>query len=92
MSLGSKELPLGSLRFLSIADPRHFSIPDPRLYQEIREKGLNSISHESDDDLLEVETIPEEPPATDSSTIVVKNYRPAHMTWSQLPEVGMGDR
>ncbi|XP_033012312.1 rho guanine nucleotide exchange factor 16 [Lacerta agilis] len=60
---------------------------DPRLYQEIREKGLNSISHESDDDLLEVETIPEEPPATDSSTIVVKNYRPVHITWSQLPEV-----
>nr|XP_056721218.1 rho guanine nucleotide exchange factor 16 [Euleptes europaea] len=59
---------------------------DPRLYQEIRERGLNSSSHESDDDLLEVETIPEEPPAADS-VIVVKNYRPAHVTWSQLPEV-----
>lgn len=59
---------------------------DPRLYQEIREKGLNSISHESDDDLLDIETIPEEPPVPDT-TIVVKNYRPAHVTWSQLPEV-----
>uniref|UniRef100_A0A8D2J891 Rho guanine nucleotide exchange factor 16 n=1 Tax=Varanus komodoensis TaxID=61221 RepID=A0A8D2J891_VARKO len=57
---------------------------DPRLYQEIREKGLNSISHESDDDLLDVETIPEEP---SESAITVKSYRPAHVTWSQLPEV-----
>ncbi|XP_039223498.1 rho guanine nucleotide exchange factor 16 isoform X2 [Crotalus tigris] len=56
---------------------------DPRLYQEIREKGLNSINHESDDDLLDLDAIPEEhPPA-----IVVKNYRPAHATWSQQPEV-----
>ncbi|XP_048374589.1 rho guanine nucleotide exchange factor 16 [Sphaerodactylus townsendi] len=62
---------------------------DPRLYQEIRERGLNSISHESDDDLLEVETIPEEPPAADS-VIVVRNYRPANVTWSQLPEVQEG--
>ncbi|XP_054857672.1 rho guanine nucleotide exchange factor 16 [Eublepharis macularius] len=68
--------------------PRHGGSfkDDPRLYQEIRERGLNTISHESDDDLLEVESIPEEPPATDS-IIVVKNYRPAHVTWSQLPEV-----
>ncbi|KAL8198501.1 UNVERIFIED_CONTAM: Rho guanine nucleotide exchange factor 16, partial [Gekko kuhli] len=58
----------------------------PRLYQEIRERGLNSISHESDDDLLEVDTIPEEPPAADA-VIMVKNYRPARVTWSQLPEV-----
>ncbi|XP_015266583.1 PREDICTED: rho guanine nucleotide exchange factor 16, partial [Gekko japonicus] len=59
---------------------------DPRLYQEIRERGLNSTCHESDDDLLEVDTIPEESPAADS-VIMVKNYRPAHLTWSQLPEV-----
>ncbi|XP_072833778.2 rho guanine nucleotide exchange factor 16 [Pogona vitticeps] len=59
---------------------------DPRLYQEIHEKGLNAISHESDDDLLDMDTIPEEPPNSDS-VIVVKNYRPAHLTWSQLPEV-----
>ncbi|XP_042650701.1 rho guanine nucleotide exchange factor 16 isoform X1 [Tyto alba] len=51
----------------------------PRLYQEIRERGLNSVSHESDEDLLE-ESIPEEP------TIVVQSYRPAQVTWSQLPE------
>ncbi|XP_013928579.1 PREDICTED: rho guanine nucleotide exchange factor 16-like [Thamnophis sirtalis] len=56
---------------------------DPRLYQEIREKGLNSINHESDDDLLDLDAIPEhQPPA-----IVVKNYRPAQVTWSQQPEV-----
>ncbi|KFO76659.1 Rho guanine nucleotide exchange factor 16, partial [Cuculus canorus] len=57
----------------------------PRLYQEIRERGLNSISHESDEDLLE-ESIPEEPSSLDS-TIVVQSYRPAQVTWSQLPEV-----
>ncbi|KAM9116234.1 rho guanine nucleotide exchange factor 16 [Pangshura tecta] len=57
---------------------------EPRLYQEIRERGLNSINHESDDDLLE-DSIPEEHPAL--NTIVVKSYRPAQVTWSQLPEV-----
>ncbi|XP_070615200.1 rho guanine nucleotide exchange factor 16 isoform X2 [Erythrolamprus reginae] len=56
---------------------------DPRLYQEIREKGLNTSSHESDDDLLDLDAIPEEQPPT----IVVKTYRPAHVTWSQQPEV-----
>ncbi|XP_070812103.1 rho guanine nucleotide exchange factor 16 [Pituophis catenifer annectens] len=56
---------------------------DPRLYQEIREKGLNSINHESDDDLLDLDAIPEERP----TAIVVKSYRPAHATWSQQPEV-----
>ncbi|XP_026547125.1 rho guanine nucleotide exchange factor 16 [Notechis scutatus] len=56
---------------------------DPRLYQEIREKGLNSINHESDDDLLDLDAIPEEQPPS----IVVKSYRPAHATWSQQPEV-----
>ncbi|XP_075762648.1 rho guanine nucleotide exchange factor 16 [Pelodiscus sinensis] len=58
---------------------------EPRLYQEIRERGLNSINHESDDDLLEEESIPEEHPAP--NCIVVKSYRPAQVTWSQLPEV-----
>ncbi|XP_009640521.1 rho guanine nucleotide exchange factor 16 [Egretta garzetta] len=57
----------------------------PRLYQEIRERGLNSISHESDEDLLE-ESIPEEPSPPDA-VIVVRSYRPAQVTWSQLPEV-----
>ncbi|XP_064326584.1 rho guanine nucleotide exchange factor 16 isoform X2 [Phalacrocorax carbo] len=57
----------------------------PRLYQEIRERGLNSIGHESDDDLLE-ESIPEEPSPLDAA-IVVQSYRPAQVTWSQQPEV-----
>ncbi|KAM6046617.1 rho guanine nucleotide exchange factor 16 isoform 3-T6 [Chlamydotis macqueenii] len=58
---------------------------EPQLYQEIRERGLNSISHESDEDLLE-ESIPEEPSPPDAA-IVVRSYRPAQVTWSQLPEV-----
>ncbi|XP_005528410.1 PREDICTED: rho guanine nucleotide exchange factor 16 [Pseudopodoces humilis] len=57
----------------------------PRLYQEIRERGLNSVSHESDEDLLE-ESLPEEPSSL-GSTIMVQSYRPAQLTWSQLPEV-----
>ncbi|XP_035200609.1 rho guanine nucleotide exchange factor 16 isoform X2 [Oxyura jamaicensis] len=57
----------------------------PRLYQEIRERGLNSVSHESDEDLLE-EPIPEESSPPDIA-IVVQSYRPAQVTWSQLPEV-----
>ncbi|KAG6930732.1 Rho guanine nucleotide exchange factor 16 [Chelydra serpentina] len=58
---------------------------EPRLYQEIRERGLNSINHESDDDLLEEDSIPDEHPSV--NTIVVKSYRPTQVTWSQLPEV-----
>ncbi|XP_074748715.1 rho guanine nucleotide exchange factor 16 isoform X2 [Strix uralensis] len=57
----------------------------PRLYQEIRERGLNSVSHESDEDLLE-ESVPEEP-SPPGAAIVVQSYRPAQVTWSQLPEV-----
>ncbi|XP_077747635.1 rho guanine nucleotide exchange factor 16 isoform X1 [Canis aureus] len=58
---------------------------DPGFYQEIRERGLNT-SHESDDDMLD------EPPSPDGTgradaPIVVKSYRPAQITWSQLPEV-----
>uniref|UniRef100_A0A452HR24 Uncharacterized protein n=1 Tax=Gopherus agassizii TaxID=38772 RepID=A0A452HR24_9SAUR len=65
--------------------PGRNKVGPPRLYQEIRERGLNSINHESDDDLLEEDSIPEEHPAL--NTIVVKSYRPAQVTWSQLPEV-----
>ncbi|XP_037684636.1 rho guanine nucleotide exchange factor 16 [Choloepus didactylus] len=54
---------------------------DPQLYQEIRERGLNT-SHESDDEVLED---PRGPRPADA--IVVKSYRPAQVTWSQLPEV-----
>ncbi|XP_074414653.1 rho guanine nucleotide exchange factor 16 [Zonotrichia albicollis] len=57
----------------------------PQLYQEIRERGLNSVSHESDEDLLE-EALPEEPSPL-GAAIVVQSYRPAQVTWSQLPEV-----
>ncbi|KAM9242924.1 rho guanine nucleotide exchange factor 16 isoform 1-T2 [Dugong dugon] len=57
---------------------------DPQLYQEIRERGLNT-SHESDDDMLEDNTSLNGPRKVD--TIVVKSYRPAQVTWSQLPEV-----
>ncbi|XP_058530434.1 rho guanine nucleotide exchange factor 16 isoform X2 [Ochotona princeps] len=57
---------------------------DPRFYQEIRERGLNT-SQESDEDMLEVPPSPEE--ARRGDNIVVKSYRPAQLTWSQLPEV-----
>lgn len=62
--------------------------PDPRFYQEIRERGLNT-SQESDDDLLDE---PYSPQGTQkvAAPIVVKNYRPPQVTWSQLPEVGLG--
>ncbi|EPY76883.1 rho guanine nucleotide exchange factor 16 [Camelus ferus] len=59
--------------------------PDPRFYQEIRERGLNT-SHESDDDLLDESSGPEGPRKVDAP-IVVKSYRPPQITWSQLPEV-----
>ncbi|XP_027254285.1 rho guanine nucleotide exchange factor 16 isoform X4 [Cricetulus griseus] len=58
---------------------------DPQLYQEIRERGLNT-SHESDDDILDEPSSPEATQRADT-TIVVKSYRPAQLTWSQLPEV-----
>lgn len=59
--------------------------PEPQLYQEIRERGLNT-SHESDDDILDEPASPEGSQRADT-TIVVKSYRPAQLTWSQLPEV-----
>lgn len=58
---------------------------DPRLYQEFTERGLISNSQESDDDLLEDNTTQAEPRPDDG--IVVKNYRPAQLIWSQLPQV-----
>nr|XP_033778162.1 rho guanine nucleotide exchange factor 16 [Geotrypetes seraphini]XP_033778163.1 rho guanine nucleotide exchange factor 16 [Geotrypetes seraphini]XP_033778164.1 rho guanine nucleotide exchange factor 16 [Geotrypetes seraphini] len=57
---------------------------DPRLYQEFHERGLGSNHQESDDDLLD-DNAPG-PPGPDQS-IVVKNYRPAQLIWSQLPQV-----
>ncbi|XP_075046259.1 rho guanine nucleotide exchange factor 16 [Mixophyes fleayi] len=58
---------------------------DPRLYQEFRERGLNSNNQESDDDLLDDNSLQAEPQANDN--IVVRNYRPAQLIWGQLPEV-----
>lgn len=66
----------------------HALPPDPGFYQEIRERGLNT-SHESDDDLLDEPPSPEGTGKVDAP-IVVKSYRPAQITWSQLPEVGPG--
>ncbi|XP_051894990.1 rho guanine nucleotide exchange factor 16 [Pristis pectinata] len=57
---------------------------DPRLYQEVRERGL-AIVPESDDDLLDdTEHLESTEP---NENIVVQNYRPPQMTWSQLPQV-----
>uniref|UniRef100_A0A4W3GTF1 Rho guanine nucleotide exchange factor (GEF) 16 n=1 Tax=Callorhinchus milii TaxID=7868 RepID=A0A4W3GTF1_CALMI len=58
--------------------------PDPRLYQQIWERGLEIIG-ESDDDLLD-DPVPPGPTQPDQR-IVVQNYRPVQMTWSQLPQV-----
>lgn len=53
---------------------------DPRLYQEIKERGLQSNSLGPDDE--EFSQMPDE-----DQGIVVKNYKAAYMTWSQLPQV-----
>ncbi|XP_048877669.1 rho guanine nucleotide exchange factor 16-like [Brienomyrus brachyistius] len=57
---------------------------EPRLYQEIRERGLTSNNQSADDELLD--DAQAEPPEPDRS-IVVQSYRPAHITWGQLPQV-----
>ncbi|KAM7404483.1 hypothetical protein PAMP_011827 [Pampus punctatissimus] len=59
-----------------------FKDATPRLYQEIRERGLQSTNH---DELLD-DFVVVEPPVEDQG-IVVKSYRPAQLTWSQLPQV-----
>lgn len=71
---------------MAAADDTNFpflaSPATPRLYQEIREQGLNStIRDELLDDFVVVE-----PPVEDQA-IVVKSYRPVQLTWSQLPQV-----
>ncbi|MBN3323301.1 ARHGG factor, partial [Atractosteus spatula] len=58
---------------------------EPRLYQEIRERGLHSTNQNTDDELLD-DFVQLEHPEPDQG-IVVKSYRPAHVTWSQLPQV-----
>ncbi|KAM7412217.1 hypothetical protein PAMA_021931 [Pampus argenteus] len=59
-----------------------FKDATPRLYQEIRERGLQSTNQ---DELLD-DFVVVEPPVEDQG-IVVKSYRPAQLTWSQLPQV-----
>uniref|UniRef100_A0A9J8CEQ4 Rho guanine nucleotide exchange factor (GEF) 16 n=1 Tax=Cyprinus carpio carpio TaxID=630221 RepID=A0A9J8CEQ4_CYPCA len=54
---------------------------EPRFYQEIKERGLNASSLSTEDD----EFSPTEPP--EDQGIVVKNFRAAYMTWSQLQQV-----
>uniref|UniRef100_A0A8C7GQF7 Rho guanine nucleotide exchange factor (GEF) 16 n=1 Tax=Oncorhynchus kisutch TaxID=8019 RepID=A0A8C7GQF7_ONCKI len=54
---------------------------DPRLYQEITERGLQPTTIADDDDFVHVE-----PPGEDQA-IVVKSYRPAQVTWSSLQQV-----
>uniref|UniRef100_A0A8D3C2J9 Rho guanine nucleotide exchange factor (GEF) 16 n=1 Tax=Scophthalmus maximus TaxID=52904 RepID=A0A8D3C2J9_SCOMX len=54
----------------------------PQLYQEIRERGLQSTNQ---DEMLD-DFVVVEPPVEDQA-IIVKNYRPAQLTWSQLPQV-----
>lgn len=58
---------------------------DPRFYQEIRERGLNT-SHDSDDEFPPEPCSPGGPRRVDTP-IVVKAHRPPQLTWSQLPEV-----
>ncbi|XP_051964384.1 rho guanine nucleotide exchange factor 16 [Xyrauchen texanus] len=55
---------------------------DPRFYQEIKERGLNSSNLSTEEDEFTLT----EPPEEDQG-IVVKNYRAAYMTWSKLPQV-----
>lgn len=59
-----------------------FKDATPRLYQEIKERGLNSTNQ---DELLD-DFVIVEPPIEDQG-IVVKSYRPVQLTWSQLPQV-----
>ncbi|XP_032427251.1 LOW QUALITY PROTEIN: rho guanine nucleotide exchange factor 16 [Xiphophorus hellerii] len=59
-----------------------FKDATPCLYQEIRERGLDSTQQ---DELLE-DFVVVEPPAEDHG-IVMKSYKQAHLTWSQLPQV-----
>uniref|UniRef100_A0A8C2WQN7 Rho guanine nucleotide exchange factor (GEF) 16 n=1 Tax=Cyclopterus lumpus TaxID=8103 RepID=A0A8C2WQN7_CYCLU len=61
-----------------------FKDATPRLYQEIRERGLHSTNQ---DELLEDFVVVDRPVEVEDQGIVVKSYRPAQLTWSQLPQV-----
>uniref|UniRef100_A0A3B4B170 DH domain-containing protein n=1 Tax=Periophthalmus magnuspinnatus TaxID=409849 RepID=A0A3B4B170_9GOBI len=56
-----------------------------RLYQDVRERGLHSTNQ---DELLDDFVVVEHPVEEERDQgIVVRNYRPAQLTWSQLPQV-----
>ncbi|XP_059189613.1 rho guanine nucleotide exchange factor 16 [Centropristis striata] len=59
-----------------------FKDATPRLYQEIRERGLHPTNQ---DELLDDFVVVEAP--VEDQGIVVKSYRPVQLTWSQLPQV-----
>lgn len=61
-----------------------FKDATPQLYQEIRERGLHSTNQ---DELLDDFVVVEAPVEEEDQGIVVKSYRPAQLTWSQLPQV-----
>ncbi|XP_061592497.1 rho guanine nucleotide exchange factor 16 [Cololabis saira] len=63
-----------------------FKDATPCLYQEMRERGLHSTNQ---DELLD-DFVVVEPPEEDRG-IVVKSYKPAALTWSQLPQVKESD-
>lgn len=58
----------------------------PRLYQDVRERGLHSTYQ---DELLEDFVVVEHPVEEEEEDqgIVVRSYRPVQLTWSQLPQV-----
>ncbi|KAM9343693.1 rho guanine nucleotide exchange factor 16 [Pholidichthys leucotaenia] len=60
-----------------------FKDATPRLYQEIRERGLHSTSN---DELLD-DFVVVEAPVEENQGIVMKSYRPTQLTWGQLPQV-----
>ncbi|XP_030640840.1 rho guanine nucleotide exchange factor 16 [Chanos chanos] len=53
---------------------------EPRLYQQIKERGLQSNNADEDD------FTQSQPPDPDQG-IVVQNYRASYIPWSQLPQV-----
>lgn len=61
-----------------------FKDATPRLYQDVRERGLHSTNQ---DELLEDFVVVEHPVEVEDQGIVVRSYRPVQLTWSQLPQV-----
>lgn len=61
-----------------------FKDATPRLYQDVRERGLHSTNQ---DELLEDFVVVEHPVEEEDQGIVVRSYRPVQLTWSQLPQV-----